>query len=54
MFPFAVATGSRTNPDAQTTTIQKIEVNVAIDPADFALPESLKTEERKSGLVGVH
>jgi len=54
MFPFAIATGSRNNPDAQTTTVQKIEVNVPIDPADFALPESLRTEERKSGLVGVH
>jgi hypothetical protein len=54
MFPFAIATGSRNNPDAQTITVQKIEVNVPIDPADFALPESLRTEERKSGLVGVH
>jgi hypothetical protein len=34
--------------------VQKVEVNVKIDPADFALPASLKTEERKSGLVGVH
>jgi len=54
MFAFAIGTGSRNNPDAQTTAVQKIEVNVNIDPADFALPESLRTEERKSGLVGVH
>lgn len=54
MFPFSIAIGTRTNPDAQTTTVQKIEVNVPIDPADFAVPESLRTEERKSGLIGVH
>ena len=54
MFPFAIATGSRNVPDAQTTAVQKIEVNVNIDPADFALPESLRTEEKKSGLVGIH
>ena len=54
MFPFAIATGSRNVPDAQTTEVQKIEVNVNIDPADFALPESLRTEEKKSGLVGIH
>jgi len=54
MFPFAIATGSRSNPDAQTTAVQKIEVNVNIDPADFALPESLRTEEKKSGLVSIH
>ena len=54
MFPFAIATGSRNNPDAQNVTVQKIEVNVPVDPADFALPESLRTEEKHSGLVSVH
>jgi len=54
MFPFAIATGSRNVPDAQTTEVQKIEANVNIDPADFALPESLRTEEKKSGLVSIH
>jgi hypothetical protein len=54
MFPFAIATGSRNAPDAQTTAVQKIEVNVNIDPADFAVPESLRTEEKKSGIVGIH
>ena len=54
MFPFAIAAGPRNVPDAQTTAVQKIEVNVNIDPADFALPESLRTEEKKSGLVGIH
>jgi len=42
MYPFAISQGSRTNPDAQTTTIQKIEANVSITPADFAVPASLK------------
>jgi hypothetical protein len=54
MFPFAIATGPRNNPDAQTIILQKIEVNVPIDPTDFALPESLRTEGKESGLVGVH
>ncbi len=54
MFPFSLSQGSKDNPDAQTTTVQKIEVNVTINPADFALPASLKTEEKKSGMVGVH
>ena len=54
MFPFAIATGSRNVPDAQTTAVQKIEVNVNIDPADFAVPESLRTGEKKSGMVGIH
>jgi len=54
MFPFSVSQGPKNHPDDQTTTVQKMEVNVTIDPADFALPASLKTEERKSGLVGIH
>jgi hypothetical protein len=29
-------------------------VNVNINPADFAVPASLKTEEKKSGMVGIH
>jgi len=54
MFAFAITSGTKINPDAQTTAVQNIEVNVNIDPADFALPESLRTEERKSGMVGIH
>ena len=54
MFPFSISQGPKNNPDGQTTTVQKMEVNVPIDPADFTLPASLKTEEKKSGLVGVH
>jgi hypothetical protein len=54
MFPFSLSQGSKNNPDQQTSTITKLEANVTIDPADFALPASLKTEEKKSGMVGIH
>jgi hypothetical protein len=54
MFPFSVSAGPKNNPEAQTYTWQKIEANVPIDPADFALPPSLRTDDKKSGLVGVH
>jgi hypothetical protein len=54
MFPFSISRGPKNHPDEQTFTVQKIEVNVVIDPADFALPASLKTEEKKSGIVGIH
>ncbi|MGA8618974.1 MAG: hypothetical protein WB660_10725 [Candidatus Sulfotelmatobacter sp.] len=54
MFPFSMSQGPKNNPNAQTVTVQRIEANVIIDPADFALPASLRTEEKKSGMVGVH
>jgi hypothetical protein len=54
MFPFSISQGSKSNPEEQTITVQKIEVNITIDPADFALPPSLRTDDKKSGLVGVH
>jgi hypothetical protein len=54
MFPFSIAQGSKANPEQQTTTIEKVEINVPIDPKDFAVPASLKPEEKKSGLVGIH
>jgi hypothetical protein len=54
MYPFSISQGPKNNPDSQTITVQKMEVNVKIDPADFMLPASLRTEEKKSGLVGVH
>jgi hypothetical protein len=54
MYPYSMSQGPKNNPEEQTTTVQKIEANVKIDAADFNLPESLKTEEKKSGLVGVH
>ncbi|HEY3973856.1 MAG TPA: hypothetical protein VGM18_12695 [Candidatus Sulfotelmatobacter sp.] len=54
MYPFSISQGSKANPAQQTTTIEKIEVNVPIDPRDFSVPASLKTEEKKSGIVGIH
>jgi outer membrane lipoprotein-sorting protein len=54
MYPFSISEGPRNNPGAQMTTVQRIEVNVAFQESDFALPASLRTEEKKSGLVGVH
>lgn len=54
MYPFSISQGPKNHPDDQTTTIQKMEPNVTIDPADFMLPASLRTEERKSGMVGIH
>jgi len=42
MFPFSIAQGSKTNPAESTTTIEKIDVNVPIEQANFALPASLK------------
>lgn len=54
MFPFSVSQGPKNNPDAQTYSWRRVEVNVPIDPADFSLPASLRTEEKKSGMVGVH
>jgi outer membrane lipoprotein-sorting protein len=54
MYPFSISEGPKNNPGAQAITIDKIEVNVAFQESDFALPESLRTEEKKSGLVGIH
>jgi hypothetical protein len=42
MYPFSVSQGPKVNPAAQSTTVEKIEVNVPIDKADFAVPASLK------------
>jgi hypothetical protein len=42
MYPFSLSEGSKANPDAATITVEKIEVNVPIDQADFAVPASLK------------
>jgi len=43
MFPFSISQGTKDHPEDSTTTVQKLEVNVTLDPADFALPASLKT-----------
>ena len=42
MYPYSVSQGSKANPSQQTTAVEKIEVNVAIDKNDFAVPASLK------------
>jgi hypothetical protein len=54
MYPFTISQGSKANPGAQTTTFDKIEVNVPINPSDFAVPRALRPEEKGSGLVKVH
>jgi hypothetical protein len=53
MCPFSISQGAKSNPGAQTTTVDKIEVNVPIEASEFALPPSLRTEEKKSGMVGI-
>src|SRR5947209_5955858 len=35
MYPFSISSGPKSNPSAQTVTVQKIEVNVPIDNTDF-------------------
>lgn len=46
MFPYSISQGSKTNPAENTTTLQKIEVNVPIEQAEFALPASLKQQSK--------
>jgi hypothetical protein len=53
MYPFTIATGPKDNPNAwQTITLQKIEVNVTIDNADFAVPAALKQAAAKQPEAG--
>lgn len=48
MYPFSIASGPKNDPSSwQTVTIDKIEVNVPIDAADFAVPASLKNQAAK-------
>jgi hypothetical protein len=54
MYPFSISQGTKEHPEDQSETVQKMEANVTIDPADFMLPASLKTPDKKSGMVGVH
>ena len=54
MYPYSIVQGTKAKTAAQSTPIEKIEVNIPIDKADFAVPASLRTEEKKSGLVGIH
>lgn len=44
MYPFSISQGTKENPAQQTTTVEKIEVNLAIDNADFAVPAALKSK----------
>ncbi len=49
MYPFSISSGSKANPGAQTTTLDKIEVNVALDKAEFAVPASLTKAPKGEG-----
>jgi hypothetical protein len=43
MYPFSIASGPKNRPNAaQTTTIEKIDVNVPLAKSEFELPTSLK------------
>jgi hypothetical protein len=43
MYPFSIASGPKNDPTSwQTVTVEKIEVNIPLDPATFAVPASLK------------
>ncbi|MGO9649760.1 MAG: hypothetical protein ACLPOO_17095 [Terriglobales bacterium] len=43
MFPFSIASGPKNDPTSwQTTTVDKIEVNVPLENSEFAVPASLK------------
>ena len=45
MYPYSVASGPKNDPTSwQTITMDKIEVNVPLDNADFAVPASLKNQ----------
>ncbi len=48
MYPFSIATGPKSNPGAQTLTVEKMEANVSLDNAAFALPASLKQVPKSS------
>lgn len=43
MFPFSLASGPKNDPTSwQTTTVEKIEVNLPLENSEFAVPASLK------------
>ena len=50
MYPFSISQGSKNNPREQTTTVEKMEVNVPIPDSDFALPASLKQAARSDAV----
>jgi hypothetical protein len=48
MYPFSIATGPKNDPSSwQTVTIDKIQANVPLSDADFAVPASLKASAKK-------
>jgi hypothetical protein len=48
MYPFSVASGPKNDPSSwQSVTVEKMEVNVQIPSADFAVPASLSKEAPK-------
>jgi len=48
MYPFSSASGPKNDPSSwQTVTYDKIEANVPLDNADFAVPASLRKGEAK-------
>jgi hypothetical protein len=42
MYPYSLSQGPKNNPSAQTTTVEKLEIDGPIADSDFALPASLK------------
>jgi hypothetical protein len=48
MYPFSIASGPKNDPTQwQTVSVEKIEVNVPLNPSDFALPASLNKAPKK-------
>ncbi len=53
MFPFSIDAGQKGNPQRQKATIDKVEVNPALDDARFKMPEVKKAEpapDKKPGM----
>lgn len=49
MMPFSVASGQRGSSDRSTVTMIKVEANLPMDGAEFALPASLKAAQKPAG-----
>jgi len=48
MYPYSISSGPKNDPSSwQTVTIDKIDVNLPLDNADFGVPPSLKKDEGK-------
>ena len=49
MYPFSIASGPKNDPSSwQTVSVEKIEVNVPMEPSEFAVPASLKKDASKT------